>query len=83
MPNGLVALCASGNLSTWILILAVIAYLPNLYFNSNSTVFRKPKQPPSNDTQKKPIAFSRLGVIINAVISILALGGIILTITGC
>lgn len=78
-------LCASGGLSTQILIVAVIAYLPNLYFNSNSTVFRK-KEKPTDATEKpknQPIQFNRTGVLVNYAISIMALVGIGLTFYGC
>jgi hypothetical protein len=85
MPDWMNTLCASGGLSTQILIVAVIAYLPNLYFNSNSTVFRK-KERPTDVTEKpksQPIQFNRIGVLANYAISAMALAGIALTFYGC
>jgi len=86
MPFWLETICTVNSLSTPILILAVIAYLPNLYFNSNSKIFRssmsstlKGKDTPKN----QPIAFSTLGVRINILITILAIAGIGLTFFGC
>ncbi len=81
MPLWLNSVCAAGNLSTLLLIVAVVAYLPNLYFNSNSNLFRRKK--PSNEARNSPIAFTGTGVIVNFVISIMALAGIVLSFLGC
>ena len=78
--------CAANSLSTPLLILAVIAYLPNLYFNSNSTIFRKSMGSTlkGKDTPKnQPISFNKRGVQINIFISVLAIIGIGLTFMGC
>ena len=82
MPEWLAATCATSTVSTMLIVVAVVMYLPNLYFNSNSNIFRKKEDIESGD-KNKGIQFSQTGVLINFAIGIVSVIGIYLTFKGC
>ena len=82
MPDWLIATCSTTTISTMLIVVAVVMYLPNLYFNSNSTVFRKKENIESENTGKG-IEFTRAGVLVNSLIAIVSIFGIYLTFKGC
>ncbi len=82
MPEWLLATCATSNISTTLIVIAVVMYLPNLYYNSNSKVFKK-NQKPKNEDEDQGIQFSQTGVLFNYAIGIVSVFGIYLTFQGC
>jgi len=80
MPEWLAATCDTTTISTMLIVIAVVMYLPNLYFNSNSTIFQK-KEKDANSGEG--IEFTKLGVLVNSLIAIVSLVGIYLTFKGC
>ena len=82
MPEWLVSMCSVQTISTPLIIVAVMMYLPNLYYNSNSKIFRK-KKTDSEQDKSKGIEFSQRGVMINYAIGIVSVVGIYLTFKGC
>ncbi len=80
MPEWLLATCATSTISTMLIVVAVVMYLPNLYFNSNSNVFKKKEKREDNSGG---IEFTRLGVMVNLFIGIVSVIGIYLTFQGC
>ncbi len=82
MPEWLATFCVESTVSTPLIVIAVVMYLPNLYFNSNSKIFRKNKDV-ANEDKSKGIEFSQRGVMVNYAIAIVSAVGIYLTYQGC
>ena len=82
MPEWLATFCLTSTVSTPLIVIAVVMYLPNLYFNSNSKIFRKNKDVEGED-KSKGIEFTQNGVLINYAIGIVSVIGIYLTYQGC
>ena len=82
MPEWLATFCVTSTVSTPLIVIAVVMYLPNLYFNSNSKIFQKNKDAAVDD-KSKGIEFTQNGVMINYAIGIVSVIGIYLTYQGC
>ena len=82
MPEWLVTYCLSNTISTTLIVVAVVMYLPNLYYNSNSKIFKK-NQTDTEADKPKGIEFTQRGVTINYAIAIVSIVGIYLTYKGC
>ncbi len=82
MPEWLATFCVTSTVSTPLIVIAVVMYLPNLYFNSNSKIFKK-NQTETEQDKSKGIEFTQNGVIINYAIGIVSVVGIYLTYQGC
>lgn len=80
MPEWLATFCVESTVSTMLIAVAVVMYLPNLYFNSNSKIFRKNKEV---EDKNKGIEFTQSGVMVNYAIAIVSAFGIYLTFQGC
>jgi hypothetical protein len=82
MPDWLATFCVESTVSTPLIVIAVVMYLPNLYFNSNSKIFKK-NQTETEQDKSKGIEFTQNGVMINYAIGIVSVIGIYLTYQGC
>ncbi len=82
MPEWLATFCVDGTVSTQLIVIAVVMYLPNLYFNSNSKIFKK-NQTETEQDKSKGIEFTQNGVLVNYAIGIVSAIGIYLTFQGC
>ncbi len=86
MANWSTTLCINYSLSTPIIIIAVIVFLLNLYFNSDSKFARKSDNDSATDIESDKdgrTAYTKRGRTINGALSLISLVGILLAFAGC
>jgi len=86
MPEWLLSICIGYSLSTPIIVVAILAFLLNLYLNSNSKFARKSGDATATSLEPQKdgkTAYNKRGQTINGVLSVVSLFGILLVFIGC